>query len=201
MLNEEGITLLVRADGTEPVQIVQIQIDGAYWVFSQNPPGALPRLGTTQISIPYPWVKDETHAITLITRSGLTFEHVIEVAVPTPGFSLTRLLAYALLGIYVGVVPVGLGLLFFPYLRTLGTRGLQFLLALTIGLLAFLLIDTLQEGLELATDALAAFQASALVWLAAGLSLYVAAGRGSASGQSTGGPATGDLSGVRHRPA
>ncbi|MEX2541356.1 MAG: hypothetical protein WD314_06085, partial [Trueperaceae bacterium] len=82
-------------------------------------------------------------------------------------FSLARLLAYALLGIYVGVVPVGLGLLFYPYLRTLGSRGLQFLLALTVGLLAFLLIDTLQEGLELASGAAGAFQGSALVWLAA----------------------------------
>jgi ZIP family zinc transporter len=167
VLDEDGIALLVRADGSEPLRIAQIQVDGAYWSFTQEPPGDLARLQTAWLSIPYPWVLDEAHHLTFVTRTGVTFEHTIDVAVPTPGFSLARLLAYALLGIYVGVVPVGLGLLFYPYLRTLGSRGLQFLLALTVGLLAFLLIDTLQEGLELAAGAAGAFQGSALVWLAA----------------------------------
>jgi ZIP family zinc transporter len=167
VLDQDGIALLVRADGSEPVQIAQVQVDGAYWSFTQEPSGPLARLETAWVNIPYPWVQDEAHHITFVTRTGVTFDHTIEVAVPTPRFSLARLLAYALLGIYVGVVPVGLGLLFYPYLRTLGARGLQFILALTVGLLAFLLIDTVQEGLELAAGAAGAFQGGALVWLAA----------------------------------
>ncbi|MCA9839989.1 MAG: hypothetical protein KC422_23975 [Trueperaceae bacterium] len=172
-LDDEGIHLQVRADGSEPVSIAQIQIDGAYWMFSQTPPGELGRLQTARIDIPYAWVQDETHHLTLLSKTGVPFEHEIAVAVPTPKFSLSRLLAFALLGIYVGVVPVTLGLLFYPYLKTLGQRGLQFLLALTLGLLAFLLIDTLQEGLELAAGATAAFQGGSLVWLAAGLSFLI----------------------------
>lgn len=170
VLDDGGITLYVRADGSEPVRIAQVLVDGAYWRFDQDPVGALDRLQAARIHVPYPWVHGETHHLTLITRTGLTFEHTIDVAVPTPGFGLGRLLAFALLGIYVGVVPVTLGLLFYPWLRTLGRRGLQFLLALTIGLLAFLLVDTLQEGLELAAGAAGAFQAPAAVWLAAALS-------------------------------
>lgn len=169
-LDETGIHLFVRADGSEPVSIAQVQVDGAYWMFTQDPPGELGRLQTARLDIPYPWVQDETHAITVLSKTGVPFVHEIAVATPTPAFSLARLLAFALLGLYVGVVPVTLGLLFYPYLRTLGQRGLQFILALTLGLLAFLLVDTVQEGLELAAGAAGAFQASALVWLAAGLS-------------------------------
>lgn len=173
ILDEAGIHLLVRADGSEPVTIAQVQVDGAYWSFAQDPAGPLARLQRARLDIPYPWVRDEAHHITLLTRTGVAFEHTIEVAAPTPVLGWERLLAFALLGVYVGVVPVTLGLLFHPYLRTLGRRGLHFLLALTLGLLAFLLVDTLEEGLALAAGAAGAFQAPALVWLAAGLSFLV----------------------------
>lgn len=166
VLNDRGISLLVRAEGSEPMQIAQVQVDGAYWQFRQEPPGTLPRLETAWINIPYPWVQDEAHHITFITNTGVGFEHEIAVTVPTPGFSLTRLLAYSLLGLYVGVLPVTLGMLFYPSLKTLGGQGMKFILALTIGMLAFLLIDTLEEGLKLASGAANAFSGNALVWLA-----------------------------------
>ena len=172
-LDEAGIHLLVRADGSEPVAIAQVQVDGAYWSFTQDPVGPLARLQRASIDVQYPWVAGEAHAITLLTRSGVAFGHTIEVAAPSPVVGWGRLLAFALLGIYVGVVPVALGLMFYPYLRTLGRRGLQFLLALTVGMLAFLFVDTLQEGLELAVAAAPAFQASALVWFAAGLAFLI----------------------------
>jgi ZIP family zinc transporter len=184
ILDDSGISLLIRADGSEPVRLAQVQVDGAYWQFSQEPAGPLSRLETAWVKLPYPWVRDEAHHITFLTHTGAAFEHSIEVAVPTPEFSLARLLAFALLGIYVGVVPVGLGLLFYPYLRTLGQRGLQFLLALTVGLLAFLLIDTIEEGLELAGGAAGAFQGSALVWLAAIVSFLALFAFGRRGGKS-----------------
>jgi zinc transporter ZupT len=166
VLDDKGISLLVRAGGSEPMRIAQIQIDGAYWEFHQTPPGELPRLATAQIDIPYPWQKDETHKINVITNTGVGFEHEIPVAIATPQFSLTRLLAYALLGLYVGVMPVALGMLFYPSLKHLGEQGMKFLLALTIGMLTFLLVDTIEEGLELASSAAKAFSGNALVWLA-----------------------------------
>lgn len=170
VLDDQGISLLVRAGGSQSMQIAQIQVDGAYWQFSQKPPGTLPRLSTAWINLPYPWVRDETHHINFITNTGVGFEHEIGVAVPTPQFSLIRLLAYALLGLYVGIMPVGLGMLFYPSLKALGSQGIKFLLALTIGMLAFLLVDTIEEGLELASSAASVFSGSALVWLATGAS-------------------------------
>ncbi|WP_017326149.1 ZIP family metal transporter [Synechococcus sp. PCC 7336] len=179
ILHDDGISLNVRAAGSEPMQIAQVQVDGAYWEFQQDPAGPISRLSKVNVEIPYPWVQDETHHILLVTASGVTFDYEIEVAVPTPSISLNQLANYALLGIYVGIVPVGLGMLFYPYLRTLGARGMQFILALTVGLLSFLLLDTLAEGLELATEAASVFQGSALVWLSAGVTFLglIALGR------------------------
>jgi zinc transporter ZupT len=59
-------------------------------------------------------------------------------------------LNFALIGVYVGVIPVGLGLMWHPFMRGLQRRATDAILALTIGLLVFLLIDTAGEGLEVA---------------------------------------------------
>jgi zinc transporter ZupT len=166
-LGPAGITAWVRAGGSAPLRIAQVQVDGAYWEFAQTPPGPLSRLETAQIDIPYPWVAGETHHLLFLTSTGVAFEHTIDVALPTPTFSPGDLLAYGAVGLFVGVVPVTLGLLFYPALRGMGRRGLALVLALTVGLLVFLLVDTLEEGLEIAGDAASPFQASALVWLAA----------------------------------
>ncbi|PSB06860.1 metal transporter [Pleurocapsa sp. CCALA 161] len=189
VLGDRGISLLVRAEGSKPMQIAQVQVDGSYWTFTQKPPGAIPRLSTAWIDLPYPWVENETHHLNLITNTGISFEHTIDVAVATPQFTLSRLWGFTLLGLYVGVVPVGLGMLFYPSLKTLGGQGMKFILALTLGMLAFLLVDTLEEGLELANSAANAFAGSILVWAIAAISfltiLTIGRSRGKApEGQS-----------------
>lgn len=166
-LGPDGITLWVRAGGSAPLRIAQVQVDGAYWEFSQSPPGPLSRLESARIQIPYPWVEGETHHLLFLTSTGVSFEHTIDVALPTPSLSAVDLWAYGAIGLFVGVVPVALGMMFYPALRDAGRRGLEFVLALTVGLLVFLLIDTLEEGLEVAAGAASALQANALVWLAA----------------------------------
>ena len=180
-LGEDGITAWVRAGGSAPLRLAQVQVDGAYWAFAQTPPGPLSRLEVARIDIPYPWVEGEAHHLLFLTSTGVAFEHTIDVALPTPAFSAGDLLAYGAVGLLVGVVPVTLGLLFYPALRGIGRRGLAFVLALTVGLLVFLLVDTLEEGLEIAGEAASPFQASALVWLAAlltFLALFVVGRRG-----------------------
>ena len=187
-LGQEGISVWVRAGGSAPLSIAQVQVDGAYWQFEQIPSGPLGRLESARIEIPYPWVAGETHHLVFITSSGITFDHTIDVALATPAFSMGDLLAYGVVGLFVGVVPVTLGLMFFPALRGVSRRGLEFVLALTVGLLVFLLIDTLEEGLEVAAGAASSLQASAVVWIAAlvtCLGLLVAGRRGGAAPAGT----------------
>lgn len=168
VLNDAGIGLLVRAGGSAPVDIAQVQVDGAYWTFTQEPPGPIPRLTEAWLRIPYPWVMGETHRIAMVTATGAVFDYTIDVAAPTPDSG--SLGALGLIGLMVGLAPVALGMLFYPALRAGGTRTFGFALALTVGLLGFLLVDTMIEALDLAARAAPGLDATAMVWLAAALS-------------------------------
>lgn len=179
VLSSAGIDVVVRAGGFEPMTIAQALVDDAYWEFSQEPAGPLTRGETARIHLPYPWVQGEAHVVKIITSTGATFEHEIAVAVPTPVASTASLAGQALLGFFVGIVPVAIGLMFYPALRGVGRNGMNFLLAMTVGLLAFLMVDAAGEALELAGEAAALFQGKAMVVLAAAASflLLMAAGR------------------------
>lgn len=173
ILDESGLQLLVRAGGSEPMVIAQVMVDDAFWMFTQDPAGPIPRGNTAWIRIPYPWVLGEAHLINILSNTGTAFEHEIAVAVPTPEGRTNQLRRQALVGAIVGLLPVALGLMFYPALRGVGRTGMSVLLALTVGLLAFLLIDMTNEALELAAEAAPQFQGSAMVWLAALASFLV----------------------------
>ena len=186
ILGPEGIQILVRAGGSEPMTIAQVQVDDAYWQFKQEPAGAIARGDTAWISLAYPWVLGEAHAIRIITNTGMTFDHAIDVAVPTPTRATMSLTSQAILGAFVGILPVAIGLMFYPALRGVGRTGMDFLLSLTVGLLAFLLVDALAEALELSAQAAALFQGQTMVVLAAVASFLLLMAAGRRSGTPTG---------------
>jgi zinc transporter, ZIP family len=161
------IDVEVTNGGADPVTIAQVQVDDAYWAFDISPDRTIPRLGHATITLPYPWVQDETHAIKIVSSNGVTFEGEIPVATVTPGPDLSTFWRYAVLGIYVGFIPVGLGLLWYPFLRRLGRSGMQAVLSLTIGLLIFLLFDTIAEALEIVGRTAGVFGGAPLVFLVA----------------------------------
>lgn len=179
IVDEQGFHLVVRGGGPAPVDIAQVLVNEAYWYFEQTPPGPIARGETVRIDIPFAWIPGLPHEITLMAGDGSTFVHTIEVASATPVLTPARLAGYALIGLFVGVLPVALGMALFPVLRRVGTRGLGFVLALTLGLLAFLLVDTLMEALEIAATAAPLFEAQVMVWLVAAASFagIVAIGR------------------------
>ena len=100
------IRLEVINGGADPVTIAQVTIDDAYWLHTISPDNTLGRLETATIDLAYPWVAGEPLPINLITSSGVTFAAEVEVAVEAAAVDGRTLLAYALLGIYVGVIPV-----------------------------------------------------------------------------------------------
>ncbi|TIS10835.1 MAG: metal transporter, partial [Mesorhizobium sp.] len=186
IIGNDGIRILVRAGGSEPMTIAQVQVDDAYWQFTQDPPGPIPRGATAWISLPYPWVLGEAHAINVVTSTGTTFGHDIAVAVPTPTRSSPSFAAQAVLGGFVGILPVAIGLMFYPALRGVGRNGMDFLLSMTVGLLAFLFVDTLEDAFELAGEAAALFQGSTMIVLAATASFLLLMAAGRRSGTPTG---------------
>jgi zinc transporter ZupT len=167
-LPEPGVIRVhVVNGGVDPVTVHQAIVDDAVWSFTIEPSPTIGRLRGATIEIPYPWVEGEAHHIKLVSRNGVAFSAEIAVATETPQANAGWLARLALLGLYVGVVPVALGLATYPLLARLGRRGIDFLLALTVGLLVFLAIDTLAEALELAAEAADGFHAPVLVWIVA----------------------------------
>ena len=149
ILSPERITLEVFNDGPEPITIAQALVNDAYWQFEMYPDTTLEPLDRGRIEIDYPWLEGDVEIIKLISRNGVVFEKEVEVASLTPTFNSFYLRMFVLLGIYVGVIPVLLGLLWLPFLRMLRERWYSFLLALTVGLLIFLGFDALSESFEL----------------------------------------------------
>ncbi len=151
--------------GPEPVTIAQVLVDEAYWRFELDGDRTVPRLASRTLTLPYPWVEGEPHEIAVVSSTGLTFTHEVEVATVTPRPNARYLTTFALLGLYAGVVPVLIGLLWYPFLREIDRKWLHFFLSLTVGLLLFLGVDSLAEALEVAERVPSAFQGVGLVLL------------------------------------
>jgi ZIP family zinc transporter len=173
-LPEPGmIKLEVINDGPQEVTIPQVLVDEAYWQFSAEPSTTIPRLGTATFTVPYPWVAEEAHSITLISSLGTTFEGAVAVAVQTPEPSRDLFWRFALIGLYVGVVPVALGMLWYPWMRRLSKQAMNFILSLTVGLLVYLAIGTYLDAQEFAAGLPAFWQGTPVVILVSLIALGV----------------------------
>lgn len=157
------IVLTVRNGGPDPVDVAQVLVDEAYWNYTISPDAHIERLGRATIHLPYPWVEGEAHEVTLLSATGVAFSHEIAVAVETPETTPRTLWTFTLLGIFVGVIPVLLGLTWLPFVRRLPDQWVRFFLALTAGLLVFLAIDALDEAIETADAVPGAFQGIGLI--------------------------------------
>jgi zinc transporter, ZIP family len=153
VLPEEGVIQVeVINDGPQEVTIPQVLVDEAYWAFTAEPSNTIPRLGSAVFTIPYPWVAEETHEVVLITSLGTTFAGEIPVAVETPQPSGELFAQFGLVGLYVGIVPIFLGMLWYPFMRRLSDQAMNFILSLTVGLLIFLAVGTFLDALEFAGE-------------------------------------------------
>ena len=160
------IELTVRNDGPDAVTVAQAQVNDAYVQFSgaEQPIG---RLDTATLRVEQPWVEGEAYEVVLLTSAGGTVAHEIPVAVGTPDRDAGLFGFMALLGLYVGVIPVAMGMLWLPWVRRIPPWLLRGVMALTVGLLVFLGIDATLEGLELAGAGSQAFGGAGLVVIGA----------------------------------
>jgi zinc transporter ZupT len=103
----------------------------------------------------------------LFTTNAVAFDVEIPVAFTTPEPTGTTFWGFTLIGIYVGIIPIYLGIIWFPALRQLSRRWMIFFLALTVGLLIFLGVDTLAEAIEQVEGVPGPFQGVGLIGLGA----------------------------------
>ena len=175
VLEPGRIELTVRNDGPDPVSIAQVVVNDAFVAFdgAGTPIG---RLSSERLVIAQPWIEGEAYEVSLLTSSGATITHEIPVAVQTPAADAGFYGLMALLGIYVGVIPIALGMLWLPWIRRIPPAWLRALMALTVGLLGFLALDATLEGVELAGAGSQAFGGVALVFLGAAVAYLALTG-------------------------
>jgi zinc transporter ZupT len=152
-LPQPGLILVQLVnDGPHAITIAQVAVDGAYWAFQAEPSQTIERFRRVTLRIPYPWVEAETHFVQLVTSLGGTIDAEIPVAVQSPRPSTDLFARFGLVGLYVGIVPIGLGMLWYPFMRRLSKRAINFILSLTVGLLVYLAIGTWLDASEFAAE-------------------------------------------------
>ncbi|PYE50936.1 ZIP family metal transporter [Deinococcus yavapaiensis] len=173
-LPSEGLVRLqVVNDGPQSVTISQVLVDDAFWAFTASPSTNVPRFGRVTIDVPYPWVEGDAHHLQLLSSIGTVFKAEIPVAQRTPQPNRDLFWQFGLVGLYVGLIPIALGMLWYPWMRHLNANAINFILSLTVGLLIFLAIGTWLDALEFAAELPAFWQGVPAVALVALLSFGV----------------------------
>ena len=166
VLEPGRIQLTVRNDGPDEVSIAQVVVNDAFVPF-EAPNGPIGRLESATVTAQEAWLEGQAYEVAIVTSTGATVAHEIPVAVETPDADLGFFGLLALLGIYVGVIPVALGMLWLPWVRRIPPGWMRGVMALTVGLLAFLAVDATLEGVELAGEGPQAFGGAGLVAIGA----------------------------------
>jgi hypothetical protein len=158
---------MFKNTGPAELTIAQIIVNEAVMPFEVSPSVTIPRLGTAVITVKYAWTEGEAYAVRVFTSNAVPFDVVIPVAFETPAPEAKTFWSFTLIGLYVGVIPIFLGILWLPALRALGKQWMTFLMAVTVGLLIFLGLDTLLEALEQAAEVPSTYQGIGLIGIGA----------------------------------
>jgi zinc transporter ZupT len=188
--HDEAIILHVTNNGPDPVTVSQLLVDDAYWDYTMTNGGeevrTLAPLQSARITIPYHWNPGWDLHIALVLADGTTVHHTIIAPAVSPGMTLDVLGLLALIGVMVGVIPVALGMLWFPFMRDLSDRWLHAVLLFAAGVLAFLAFDAGFEALEVAESVPGAYEGPLLVVtgvVGAALLVQAVAARGTTGGE------------------
>lgn len=166
-LEHDHIELHVQNTGPEALTIASVIINDAVMPFEVSPAVTIPRLGRATINVNYAWTEGEAYGVRIFTSNSVPFDVEIPVAFETPAPEAKTFWSFTLIGLYVGVIPIFLGIFWLPALRTLGKKWMTFLMAVTTGLLIYLGLDTLNEALEQAAELPATYQGIGLIGIGA----------------------------------
>ena len=145
---DSEIRVTVRNTGPIPVEVVMADVNDRIQPAAIEPDRFLERYEVAVVRIPFEWNEAEPYIIGLTIEDGTRFEKEIEAAAPALEPSLELAGFFAIIGTYVGIIPVMIGLLWLPFIKRLKKNKYHFFLALTAGLLLFLGIDSVEEALE-----------------------------------------------------
>ncbi|WP_026554702.1 ZIP family metal transporter [Arthrobacter sp. 35W] len=168
------IDITVRNEGPDPVSIAQVNVSDYYATFTQTRATMGP-LESSTLSIYYMWVDGDPYEVALVTSAGAKIPADIEAAALSPERGHQFFGLMTLMGIYVGVIPVALGMLWMPFIRRSSAAWIRVLLGVTVGLLAFLAMDAIMEAVDVLGGS-GAFGGPLVVFLGAGAAYLILEG-------------------------
>lgn len=161
---ERLVTAYVRNTGPQAIEIAQADINDRIVPAAIEPSKKLERFEEAKVIIPFDWTEGVPYEVGVTTSDGTRFAHGVAAAALTPPPTAGQVGLFALIGTYVGIIPVLIGLLWLPFLKRLSSSKYIFFLSLTAGLLLFLGIDALVEANEMSQERVAgAFGGPALI--------------------------------------
>ncbi|MFB5647765.1 MAG: ZIP family metal transporter, partial [Candidatus Nitrosomaritimum yanchengensis] len=134
------------------VEVVMADVNDRIQPAAIEPDRFLERYETALVRIPFEWNEAEPYIIGLTIDDGTRFEREIEAAAPALKPDLEFAGFFAIIGTYVGIIPVMIGLLWLPFIKKISKSKYHFFLALTIGLLLFLGIDSIEEAIDVVDE-------------------------------------------------
>lgn len=149
---DSEIHVTVRNTGPIPVEIAMADVNDRIQSAAIEPDKSLERFETALVRIPFSWNNAEPYTIGITLDDGLRFDKFIEAATPAIKSDYKLAGFFAIIGTYVGIIPVMIGLLWLPFIKRIGKNKYNFFLALTVGLLVFLGIDAMLEGFEVSKE-------------------------------------------------
>jgi zinc transporter, ZIP family len=146
------IVALLRNTGPMVVTVAQADINNRIQPAAIEPSKNLSRLAVAKVIIPFSWNRGEPYEVGITTSDGIRFKKSVEAAALAPTPNLEQVSFFTIIGTYVGIIPVLIGLLWLPFIKRLSRSKYIFFLSLTTGLLVFLGIDALVEGNKIAAE-------------------------------------------------
>ncbi|MGH9978618.1 MAG: hypothetical protein ACRD8Z_22720, partial [Nitrososphaeraceae archaeon] len=154
--HDNQIVAYIRNTGPMEIVVSQADVNDRIQSAAVEPSSEIQRLGEAKVMIPFPWIPGTPYEIGITTSDGTRFSKSVEAAALAPSPDANQALLFTSLGVYVGVIPVMIGLMWYPYIRRISIGKYSFFLSLTAGLLVFLGIDALLEVNEIVNENLAA---------------------------------------------
>jgi zinc transporter, ZIP family len=149
---EGEIQATVRNTGPVPVEVVMADINDRIQPAAIEPDRFLDRFEIALVRIPFEWNAAEPYIIGLTVEDGTRFEKEIEAAALSLEPSGDLIVFFAIIGTYVGIIPVMIGLLWLPFIKRISKAKYNFFLAITVGLLLFLGIDAIEEAVDVSDE-------------------------------------------------
>ena len=149
------IQATVRNTGPIDVNVVVADVNDRIQPAAIEPDTHLERFETALVRIPFDWNEGQPYTVGLTIDDGTRFEKQIDAASASLEPNSELFVFLGIIGLLIGVVPIMIGLLWYPFIKKLGRNAFSFFLAFTIGLLLFLGLDAIEEAFEISNKHLA----------------------------------------------